>query len=89
MRSLISELASSFTTNYLTNGEIRIYTDASDKGIRGALVEYHQGTDMSPLASTSKTFPQGKVIAFCSKRLSPAEIRYSITDRELLAVRGV
>ena len=87
MRDMISELSSLFAINHLTDGELRIYTDASDKGLSGVLVEYPKGTDLSPL-STSFVDNQivGKVIAFCSKRFTSVESRYTISDRELLAI---
>ena len=86
-KELVNELADGFALNHPSiEGQIRIYTDASDVALGGVLVEYPPGTDMDPTTANPTEFPQGKVIAFCSHTLTPAERNYTISDRELLAV---
>ena len=86
-KRLTGELADGFALNHPSaNGQLRIYTDASDVALGGVLVEYPPGADMDPTTSNPTEFPQGKVLAFCSHTLTAAEKNYTISDRELLAV---
>jgi transposase InsO family protein len=83
--SIVNELADRFVLNHPSQGGcLRIYTDASNVAIGGVLVEYPEGTDMDPMIDGPT--PDGKVLAFCSKVLTPTERRYAVSDRELLAI---
>ena len=42
--------------------------------------------DASNVAVGAKLLQNGQLVAFYSKKLTPAEARYYITDRELLAI---
>ena len=86
MRKVIEDLCQAFILQHAGDGELRIYTDASDKGLSGVLVEYPIGTNMDPMAVDGPLPCEGKVLGFCSKRFSAAESRYAIPDRELLAI---
>ena len=86
--AIVHELSDRFALNHPTDGgQLRIYSDASDVAIGAVLVEYPADTDMDPMTvATTADFPTGKVLAFCSKTLTDTEKRYTVSDRELLAV---
>lgn len=54
------------------NAELAVFTDASDSSV-GAVLQQREGEEWEPLG-------------FFSKKLSPAETKYSAFDRELLAI---
>ena len=52
--------------------EYHVYSDASIRGIGGVLMQYHEG-ELRP-------------IAYCARKLLKAEVNYSTTEQELLAI---
>ena len=54
------------------SGEFQVYTDASNYGIGAVLSHVQDGNEVA--------------IAYASKYLSPAEMKYSTIEREALAV---
>ena len=47
---------------------------------------FEVATDASDVAIGAELSQRGKPVAYFSKKLSPAEARYHITDREMMAV---
>ena len=52
--------------------EYHVYSDASIRGVGGVLMQYHK-SHLCP-------------VAYCARKLIPAETRYSTTEQELLAM---